>query len=124
MKDLPPPLPPDDIAVHLPGGDVVIACEAHAQEALVILEIEISLAAVIEDVGLTMLEGVHGTGVDVQVRINLYGGDAKLAALVQWRPPCRGTFLNTLGRPLCYCGLVHIGLFDINLLVITTYNCQ
>ncbi len=34
MKDLPPPLPPNDIAVHLPGGDVVIALEAHAQEAL------------------------------------------------------------------------------------------
>jgi len=71
-----------------------------------------------------LLEGVHGTGVDVQVRIDLYGGDAEPAALVQWRPPCRGTFLNTLGRPLCYCGLAHVGLFDINLLVITTYNRQ
>ena len=56
-----------------------------------------------------MLEGVHGTGVAIQVRIDLYGGDAEPAALVQWRPPCRGTFLNTLGRPLCYCGLAHVG---------------
>ena len=61
-----------------------------------------------------MLEGVHGTGVNVQVRIDLYGGDTELAALVQWRPPCRRTFLNTLGRPLCYCGPAHVGLFDIN----------
>ena len=80
----------------------MIAREAHAQEALVIAEIEIGLAAVVEDVGLAVLEGAHGPGVNVQVLIDLYGGDAEPAALVQWRPPCRGTFLNPLGRPLCY----------------------
>jgi len=87
-------------------GDCIRGCcdarEAHAQEALVIAEIEIGLAAVVEDVGLAVLEGAHGPGVDVQVRIDIYGGVAEPAALVQWCPPCRGTFLNPLGRPMCY----------------------
>jgi len=59
------------------------AHEAHAQETLVIAKIEIGLAAVVEDVGLAVLEGAHGPGVDVQIRIDLYGGDAEPAALVQ-----------------------------------------
>jgi len=78
------------------------AHEAQSQEALAIAEIEIGLAAVVEDVGLAVLEGAHGPGVDVQVRIDLYGGDAEPAALVQWRAPCRGTFLNPLARTMCY----------------------
>ena len=78
---IPPPLPPDDVPVHLPGRDVVIARETNAQESLVIAEVEVGLAPVVEDVGLAVLEGAHGPGVDVQVRIDLYGGDAESTAL-------------------------------------------
>lgn len=59
----------------------MIARETHAQEALVVAEVEVGLAAIVEDVCLAVLEGAHGPGVDVQVRIDLDGGDAESATL-------------------------------------------
>jgi hypothetical protein len=64
---LPPPPPPtpvvgvDGFTISTTAVDCVRGCcdarEAHAQEALVIAEIEIGLAAVVEDVSLAVLEG-------------------------------------------------------------------
>ena len=37
--------------------------------------IQICLCPVIGDVNLTMLEGIHGAGIDIDVRIELLKGD-------------------------------------------------
>ena len=91
---LPPPPPPtpvvgvDGFAISTAAVDCVRGCcdarEAHAQEALEIAKIEIGLAAVV------VLEGAHGPGVDVQVRIDLYGGDAEPQPLCNDAPPVAG----------------------------------
>mmetsp|Transcript_36984 Transcript_36984/g.78100 ORF Transcript_36984/g.78100 Transcript_36984/m.78100 type:complete len:288 (+) Transcript_36984:378-1241(+) len=78
---IPPAFLPDDLAVDLPGGDVVIAREGNGEEALVVPEVEVGFAAVVENVGFAVFEGAHGAGVDVEVGVDFDGGDAEAAAL-------------------------------------------
>mmetsp|Transcript_127504 Transcript_127504/g.342209 ORF Transcript_127504/g.342209 Transcript_127504/m.342209 type:complete len:514 (-) Transcript_127504:151-1692(-) len=71
----------DDLVVHLAGGHAVSRREGEAQEALVVPEVEVRLAAVFEHVHLAVLEGAHGAGVDIQVRVNLDRGDPEPVGL-------------------------------------------
>ncbi len=53
------------------------------RKPLVMSEIEIGFRAVVGHVHLAVLEGVHGPGVDVQVRIELGEGDLEAAVFQQ-----------------------------------------
>ena len=62
-----------DRPVDLPCGDVVFTCEVEVHEPLVVPEVQVDLASVVEHIDLPVFEQVHGTRVDVQVRIYLDG---------------------------------------------------
>ena len=74
--------------VHRSGGDVAVPPQALAREALVVAQIQVGLAAVVGDVDLPVLEGVHRAGVDVDVGVELLVDDPQPAGLHE--PPQRG----------------------------------
>ena len=63
----------DDRAVHFAGRDVMRGRELDVEETLVVTEIEIDFAPVLEDKDLAMLGRVHRPGIDIQVRVDFYG---------------------------------------------------
>ena len=69
----------DDAGVDLAAGEVVEAGEFGVREPLVMPEIEIGFRAVVGHVHLAVLEGVHGAGVNVQVRVEFGEGDLEAA---------------------------------------------
>ena len=74
-EEVAPPLLLDHRAVDPPGRRVGPLVEVLVDEALVVPEVEVGLAAVLGDEDLTVLAGVHRPGVDVDVRIELAHGD-------------------------------------------------
>src|SRR5690606_22566673 len=79
----------DDAEVHLAGGDVVAAVQVDVEETLVGADVEVGLGAVVGDEHFAVLVGPHRAGVDVDVRIDLDGGDA-VSARAQQRADTRG----------------------------------
>ena len=65
------------------GRGVGAAGEVLVDEALVVAEVEVGLAAVVGDEHLAVLEGVHRAGVDVDVRVELLDGDPEPPELQQ-----------------------------------------
>ena len=61
--------------------DVVLQLDV--DEALVVAEVEVGLAAVVGDEHLAVLEGVHRARVDVDVRVELDHRDPQAPALEQ-----------------------------------------
>ena len=70
----------DQVEVDLAGGEVGGAGELEVDEALVVAEVEVGLAAVLGDEDLAVLVGGHGAGVDVEVGVELEDGDGEAAA--------------------------------------------
>jgi len=65
-------------------------------EALVVAQVEVGLRAVVGDKDLAVLEGRHGTRIDVEIGVELHHVDAQAAALEQatgWKLP-RAPCLN------------------------------
>ena len=58
-------------AVDAAGGDVGYAAELLVNETLVVAEVEVGLRAVVGHEDLSVLDGVHGAGVDVEIRVEL-----------------------------------------------------
>ena len=52
-------------------------------EALVVAEVEVGFSAVVGDEDFAVLEGRHGSGIDVEVGVELHQVDAEAAALKQ-----------------------------------------
>ena len=69
------------------GRGVRLAGERHVDEALVVTEVEVGLAAVVGDEHLAVLEGVHRAGVDVDVGVELLHRDPQAPGLQE--PPER-----------------------------------
>ena len=69
--------------VDRPGGGVRVAGEVLVDEALVVAEVEVGLAAVVGDEHLTVLERVHRARVDVDVRVELLHRDPQAPGLEQ-----------------------------------------
>ena len=59
------------IRVNLASGDIVIAPERDVEEALVISEVEVDFATVIENEDLAVFERRHGSCIAVQVGVDL-----------------------------------------------------
>ncbi len=76
---LPAPLLRDDGRVHLTGRDVGRAVEVGVEEPLVVADIEVGLGAIVGDEDLTVLERVHRSRIDVEVRIQLLHRHAETA---------------------------------------------
>jgi hypothetical protein len=74
------PLPGDHARVDLSGRDVGPAVEVGVEEALVVPDVEVGLGAVLGDEDLTVLERVHRSGIDVQIRIQLLHRDPEATA--------------------------------------------
>ncbi len=80
-KIIAPPLLFDHCPVYLPCGDVVVASEFGIKEPLVVAEIEIDLAAILQHKDLAVLERAHGSGIDIDIRIDLDRGHLVSLAL-------------------------------------------
>ena len=73
----------DDLLVDLSRGDVVVHVERDVEKALVVAQVEVDLAAIVEHEHLAVLEWREGARVDVYVRIDLDRCDLEAAALEQ-----------------------------------------
>ncbi len=71
----------EHVLVDRPGGRVRLLGERHVDEALVVPQVEVGLTAVLGDEHLTVLERVHGAGVDVDVRVELLHRDPETPGL-------------------------------------------
>ena len=71
----------EDGPVHLTGGDIAPVIQGLVDETLVMTEIEVGLRTIIRDENLTMLNRVHRTRIDVDVRIELLHGNLIAARL-------------------------------------------
>ena len=71
----------DHAFVNLAAGEIVVARKNAIGEALVVAEIEIGLRAVVQHVDFAVLERVHRSRIDVQIRIELLEDDAQAAQL-------------------------------------------
>ena len=61
----------NDRGIHLAGGRISGTRQVHIEEALVVANIQIGLRTILSDKNLAVLEGVHCTGIDVDVGIEL-----------------------------------------------------
>ena len=77
------PLLLDDAEIDPAGGVVVVLAHGHAEEALVVPEVQVGFGPVVGDVDLAVLKGVHGAGVDVDVGVELLNGDLEPPGLEQ-----------------------------------------
>ena len=82
-EELALPLLVDHRQVDLAGGVVRVAGERAVGEALVVAQVEVGFAAVVQHVDFAVLVGAHRAGVDVDVRIELLHPHAQAAALEQ-----------------------------------------
>src|SRR5205807_3841792 len=70
------------------AGQIIALRELGMREALVVAQIEIGLRAIVGDEDFAVLEGTHGAGVNVQIRIELLAGDFQSAAFQQATDGC------------------------------------
>ena len=91
------PLLLDDRVIDAAGGVVVDLGHDRVGIAFIVAHVQVGFRAVIGDVHLAVLEGIHGPGIDVDVGIKLLEGDLHPPAFQQARPgrrqpaPCPGT---------------------------------
>ena len=65
-----------DGLVYFAGGDIMVSGESGIHEALIVPEIQVCLAAVVQDKHFAVLEGGHSSSIDIDVRVDL---DARYA---------------------------------------------
>mmetsp|Transcript_61132 Transcript_61132/g.146013 ORF Transcript_61132/g.146013 Transcript_61132/m.146013 type:complete len:357 (+) Transcript_61132:1083-2153(+) len=75
----------DDLLVHLARRDVVVRAQGDIEEAFIVAEIQVRLAAVVQHERLAVLEGRHGPRVNVEVRVDFDHRHLPAAALQQHR---------------------------------------
>jgi len=73
----------DDLLVDAAGGEVVVAGEARVGKALIMPEVEVGFGAIIGDEDLAMLERRHGSGINVEIGVELHEIDAQAASFEQ-----------------------------------------
>src|SRR5580658_4107440 len=88
----------DDLLVDAAGGEVVVAREWRVREALIVAQVEVGLSAVVGDKNFAVLEWRHGSGIDVEVGVELHHVDAQPAALKQAADGGRSQTLTQTGH--------------------------
>ncbi len=61
----------DHIGIHLAGGQVGVLVQVLVDEALVVAQVQVGFRAVLGHIHLPMLIGAHGTGIHVDVGVQL-----------------------------------------------------
>ena len=82
-QELAAPLLVDHRQVDLAGGVVRVAGQRAVGEPLVVAQVEVGLAAVVQHVDFAVLVGAHRAGIDVDVRIELLHPDGQAALFEQ-----------------------------------------
>src|ERR1700678_2916629 len=77
------PLVRDHRGVDLAGGHVRLARQVGVEEAFVMPDVEVGLGTVVCDEHLTVLEGGHRAGIDVEVRVEFLHRDPQAPELEQ-----------------------------------------
>ena len=70
----------DDAGIDLTGGDVGGLRQVDVEKTLVVSDVEVGLGSVISDKHLTVLERVHRSRVDVEIRVEFLHDNAQTAA--------------------------------------------
>ena len=71
----------DDRIVDLTCGGVVLATQNCTGESLIVSQIKICFRSILCDKYLPMLERIHGSRIDIDVRIELHQADAQPTGL-------------------------------------------
>ena len=87
---IPPSFLGDHLIVDLSRRGVVLAGHADVEETLVVPKVEVRFSPVVGDVDFAMLEGVHRSRIDVDVRVELLNCYAQAARLQKQSEGCRG----------------------------------
>jgi hypothetical protein len=83
----------DDLEVHLSGRGIVLPRHVHVQESLVMPQVKVGLGAVVGDIDLAVLIGIHRPGINVDVRVELLDRDGESTLLEQESDRGRGDAL-------------------------------
>ena len=75
------PLPMNNLFINPARGHIIDRGQINIQKPFIIPHILIAFRAFVQNKNLTTLGGVHGSGVNIDVGINFYGGDFKTAGL-------------------------------------------
>ena len=70
-----------NIPVDSSGGEIRELIQILVDESLIMSEIQIGLRSVIRNINLTMLVRAHGSGIDIDIRVELLGSDLKSSCL-------------------------------------------
>ena len=76
---LPTAFPGDDFRIHLAGGHIRRTGQIPVQEALIVADVEVGFGPVLGDEHLTVLERVHGSRINVEVRVEFLHGHLQSA---------------------------------------------
>ena len=76
---LPTTFPGDDFRIHLAGGHIRRTGQIPVQEALIVADVEVGFGPVLGDEHLTVLERVHGSRINVEVRVEFLHGHLQSA---------------------------------------------
>ena len=76
--------------VNLAAGEIVVPRENAIGESLVVAEIEIGFRAVVQHVNFAVLERIHRSGIDIEIRIKFLENNAQTARFEQRAERSRG----------------------------------
>ena len=87
-----------DGPVHFTGGDVGVFIQTFIDKALVVSQVQIGLTAVVGDKYFAVLDGIHGAGINVDIRVEFLHGHFKTAGLQQPAQRCRRDAFSQAGN--------------------------
>ena len=61
------------VPIYFSGGEIRETVQILVNEALVVAQVQVRLSPVLGNVNLSMLVGAHGTGIDIDVGVQLLG---------------------------------------------------
>ena len=91
------PLSGNDVRIHLTGGHVGIFTEVDVEEALVVANVEVCFGAIVGDKHFTVLEGIHCSRVNIQIRVKLLHDHAQAPTGEKVSERCCGQTLAERG---------------------------
>ena len=106
-----------DSLVDAAGGDVVGLRHAHVQETLVVTEVQVGLRTVVGDIAFAVLVGVQGSGIHIDVGIELLDRDTQSPALEQFGDGCgKYSLAQRRSHAACYKNILrpHSYVFSLN----------
>ena len=77
---LPAAFPGDDFRIHLAGGHIRRTGQIPVQEALIVADVEVGLGSVLGHEHLAVLERIHRSRIDVEVRVEFLHGHLQSAS--------------------------------------------